>query len=316
MRGKPISLAEFGVSGYDIAQGGGFMYELVQAGPCSYYLECPAKIGVYLKGGTDAYLIDGGSDAAAAKKALQALAQNGWNLAGVLITHSNADHIGGNHLLQSRTGCRIYSSGAEAAITENPILSPSFVYGGFPFSDLRHTFLLAQPSCVTPFSDPSFPQEVGIIPLPGHCFEMVGFRTPDDTVFLADCVCSEQTLSKYAVTFLYDVAAHLETLDKLEQMQAAMFVPAHAPATRDIAPLVRVNRAHICRLAEFILAQAKDGVRFEQLLQAIFNHYGQRMTLEQYALAGNTVRSYLSWLKEQGRLRVEIADNLPVWTAV
>lgn len=177
------------------------MYELVQAGPCSYYLACPAKIGVYLKDGTDAYLIDGGSDATAAKKALQALAQNGWNLAGVLITHSNADHIGGNHLLQSRTGCRIYSSGAEAAITENPILSPSFVYGGFPFSDLRHKFLLAQPSCVTPFSDPSFPQEVGIIPLPGHCFEMVGFRTPDDTVFLADCVCSEQTLSKYAVTF-------------------------------------------------------------------------------------------------------------------
>ena len=226
----------------------------MQAGPCSYYLACPAKIGVYLKDGTDAYLIDGGSDATAAKKALQALAQNGWNLAGVLITHSNADHIGGNHLLQSRTGCRIYSSGAEAAITENPILSPSFVYGGFPCSDLRHKFLLAQPSCVAP--------------------------------------------------------------DKLEQMQAAMFVPAHAPATRDIAPLVRVNRAHICRLAEFILAQAAGGVRFEQLLQAIFNHYGQRMTLEQYALAGNTVRSYLSWLKEQGRLRVEISDNLPVWTAV
>ena len=292
------------------------MYELMQAGPCSYYLECPAKIGVYLKNDKDAYLIDGGSDATAGKKALQALEANGWSLAGVLITHSNADHIGGNHLLQSRTGCLIYCSGCEAAITENPILSPSFVYGGFPFSDLRHKFLLAQPSRVTPFSDPSFPHEVEIIPLPGHCFEMVGFRTPDDTMYLADCVCSEQTLSKYAVTFLYDIAAHLQTLDKVEAMQAAVFVPAHAPATEDIAPLVRANRARIYDLAEFILSQAKYGAHFEQILQAIFNHYDQHMTLEQYALAGNTVRSYLSWLKEQGRLRVEIADNLPVWTAV
>lgn len=86
--------------------------------------------------------------------------------------------------------------------------------------------------------------------------------------------------------------------------------------TEDIAPLVRANRARIYDLAEFILSQAKYGTHFEQILQAIFNHYDQHMTLEQYALAGNTVRSYLSWLKEQGRLRVEIADNLPVWTAV
>lgn len=292
------------------------MYELRQAGSCSYYLDCPAKIGVYVSGDGEAYLIDGGSEPAAAKKALQALEQNGWQLKGVLLTHSHADHIGGNRLLQSRARCPIFSSGAEAAITENTILSPSFIYGGFPCDALRHKFLLAQPSRVTPFTSPLFPQQVEIIPLPGHSFEMVGFRTPDDTVFLADSVCSEQTLQKYALTFLYDVAAHLETLSKVERMQAAMFVPAHAPATNDIAPLVRANRAKIYELAEFILAQARAGVRFEQLLQAIFARYAQHMTLEQYALTGNTLRSYLSWLMGLGRLQVRIEDNLPMWIAV
>ena len=93
------------------------MYELMQAGPCSYYLECPAKIGVYLKNDKDAYLIDGGSDATAGKKALQALEANGWRLAGGLITHANADHIGGSHRRQSDTGCRTYCAGWDAAKT-------------------------------------------------------------------------------------------------------------------------------------------------------------------------------------------------------
>ena len=26
-----------------------------------------------------------------------------------------------------------------------------------------------------------------LLPLPGHFFDMVGFRTPDDVVYLADC---------------------------------------------------------------------------------------------------------------------------------
>lgn len=292
------------------------MYELIQAGSRSYYLDCPAKIGIYLADGSSAYLIDGGSDPSAAKKALQVLAGRGWALAGVLLTHSHADHIGGNHLLQERTHCPIFSGGADAAIAENPLLSPSFVYGGFPCAELRHKFLLAQPSRITPFSDPSFPHEVEIIPLPGHGFEMVGFRTPDGTVFLADSVCSEQTLQKYALTFLYDIAAHLQTLDKVEAMQAAIFVPAHAPATAEIAPLVRINRAKIYELADIIVEQAHSGVRFEALLQAIFNRYNMHMTFEQYALTGNTLRSYLSWLMGCGRLRVEIADNLPLWVAV
>lgn len=65
-------------------------------------------------------------------------------------------------------------------------------------------------------SSPKFPKEVEIIPLPGHFFDMVGFRTPDNTVFLADCVSSRATLEKYGVTFIYDVAAYMETLVKMK----------------------------------------------------------------------------------------------------
>ena len=70
-----------------------------------------------------------------------------------------------------------------------------------------------------------------MIPLLGHFFDMVGFRLPDGVVFLADCISSRETLDKYAVSFIYDVGAYLETLDMVEGMKAAMFVPAHAEAS-------------------------------------------------------------------------------------
>ena len=39
-------------------KGESIMYELVQAGPQSFYLNAPAKIGIYLADDTHVYLID------------------------------------------------------------------------------------------------------------------------------------------------------------------------------------------------------------------------------------------------------------------
>ena len=38
------------------------MYELIQAAANSYYIQSPAKIGLYRLSGTDVCLIDSGSD--------------------------------------------------------------------------------------------------------------------------------------------------------------------------------------------------------------------------------------------------------------
>ena len=289
------------------------MYELVQAGPQSYYLNAPAKIGIYLAEGNRAWLIDSGGDKDAGRKARQVLEKNGWTLAGILNTHSNADHIGGNRYLQNQTNCRVYSSGIEAAFTRYPLLEPSFLYGGFPCKDLRHKFLLAQDSEVTDFSHESFPHEVEVIPLPGHFFDMVGFRTPDGTVFLADCISSRATLEKYAVTFIYDVAAYLETLDKVEAMDAPMFVPSHAEAAADLKDLIRYNREKVHEVAERILTICGEPLPFETILQRLFQHYGLAMNFQQYVLVGSTVRSYLSWLKDGGRVSADFSDNLLLW---
>ena len=292
------------------------MYELVQASEKCYYINCPAKIGVYVAASENVYLVDSGNDKDAGRRVRQILDNNGWRLTAILNTHSNADHIGGNKYLQGQTGCKVYSGGIEAAFTKYPVLEPSFLYGGYPCKDLRHKFLMAQESDVTDFSDERFPKEIEVIPLPGHFFDMVGFRMPDNVVFLADCISSRETLDKYAVSFIYDVEAYLKTLDMVEDMEAAMFVPAHAEASADIKELVRYNRAKVHEAAERILSICEKPIFFERIWQEVFKGYGLTMNFEQYVLVGSTVRSYLSWLKDTGKMTAGFQDNMLLWQKV
>ena len=67
------------------------MFELVQVNEKTYYIESPAKIGVYVAGGADVYLIDSGNDKDAGRKIRKLLDEKGWTLKGILNTHSNAD---------------------------------------------------------------------------------------------------------------------------------------------------------------------------------------------------------------------------------
>ena len=292
------------------------MFEMIELTASCGYIDCPAKIGIYRPdGGADVYLIDSGSDKDAGRKVRQMLDKNGWKLRGILNTHSHADHVGGNKYLQAQTGCKAFAGGIEGAVTAHPLLEPSGLYGGCPHKDLRHKFLMAQESAVSPLDDPDFPRDIEIIPLPGHSFDMVGYRTPDGVVFLADCVSSEATLAKYAMGYLFDVQASLDTLDKVEAMQARLFVPSHAPVCEDIRPLVRLNREKVLEAGERILSLCAEPIGFDALLAGVFAGYGMTMTIQQHALIGSTVRSYLSWHKDAGRVEIVIEDNVMKWHA-
>lgn len=292
------------------------MFELIQVSEQSYYIQSPAKIGLVKLGGQDVCLIDSGNDKDAGRKVRQLLERNDWHLKAIFNTHSNADHIGGNQYLQKQTGCKIYAPGIDCAFTRYPVLEPSFLYGGWPCGDLRHKFLMAQPSDAQELTQDVMPEGFQIIPLPGHFFDMVGFRTPDDVVFLADCLSSRETLEKYRIGFIYDVAAYLNTLETVKTMQARIFVPSHANAAEEIAALAQYNIDTVLEIAEKIVDICKEPLCTEVVLQRLFTDYGLAMNFEQYVLVGNTVRSYLSWLKDTGRLSARFENNILLWQRV
>ena len=292
------------------------MFELKEAKGNSYYLESPAKIGLVRINDDEVCLIDSGSDKDAGRKVRQILDANGWKLKAIFNTHSNADHIGGNNYLQKQTGCRIYAPGIECSFTRHTVLEPSFLYGGYPFSELRHKFLLAQESVAEYLTDDVLPEGMSVIPLPGHFFDMVGFRTSDDAVYLADCLSSRETLDKYGITFIYDVGEYLKTLEKVKTMEAAIFIPAHAAATDDITELAEYNISRVHETAERILSICREALPGDDVIKKIFQAYGLAMNAQQYVLIGSTVRSYLSWLKDKGLLEIVIDDSMLLWRTV
>jgi len=291
------------------------MYELIQVLNNTYYINCPAKIGLYLDGDKGVYLIDSGNDKEAGRKVRQILDKNGWTLRAILCTHSHADHIGGCKYLQAQTGCKVYAPGVERDFTRHTLLEPALLYGGFPPKALRHKFLMAQESDADELASAELPEGFEIIPLPGHCFEMVGFRTPDDVVFLADCLSSRATLEKYRIGFIYDVQAYLDTLEKVKSLSGAFFVPAHAEACEDVSELAQYNIDTVNEIAGRIKSICTQPVNFEALLKRLFDEYALELSFEQYALVGSTVKSYLAWLMDKGQLKAKCESNLLLWEA-
>ncbi|MEW9078343.1 hypothetical protein [Terrisporobacter glycolicus] len=53
------------------------MYELVQVGENTYYINCPVKIGIYKISDKDVCLIDSGNDKDAGRKINKLLNENG-----------------------------------------------------------------------------------------------------------------------------------------------------------------------------------------------------------------------------------------------
>ncbi len=289
------------------------MYELNQVSESCFYIQSPAKIGLIKLNEKDVCLIDSGNDKEAGKKIRQILESNKWNLKAIYNTHSNADHIGGNKYLQSQTNCKIYATAIESAFTKSPILEPSFLYGGFPFKDLKHKFLMAQESEVEILTKENLPMNMSVIDLKGHFFNMVGFKHSDGVIYLADCLSSKNILDKYKITFIYDVKNYLETLEMIKQLDAKIFIPSHSEVTEDIKELTQYNIDTANEITDLIVDFLKTPMIFERLLKSLFDYYKLQMTPEQYVLVGSTVRSYLSYLKDNGRIEFSFAENEMIW---
>lgn len=281
----------------------------------TYIIPSPAAIGVHVRDGR-AVLIDSGNDEEAGRQILKLLNGQGWELDLIVCTHSNADHIGGNALLQKKTGCRIAATAPEAAFIEQPLLEPSLLYGGFPMKALRNKFLMAKPSRVTDViasEGPILDTGLEALPLPGHFLDMIGVRTPDDVLFLADSLFSEAIIAKYPIFYLYDVGAHRETLARLREVRAAHYVPSHGMPATDIGGLIEANVRRVEETVTLVEGCCARPVSFEEVLEQVCGACGIALEANQYVLAGSTVRSVLAYLVEEGRVAMRFAGGRVLW---
>ena len=102
----------------------------------------------------------------------------------------------------------------------------------------------------------------------------------------------------------------------VKTLKARMFVPAHAEAGEDVSGLAQYNIDRVRETGEKILDICREPLCFERILQQVFTDYELTMNFEQYVLIGSTVRSYLSWLKDEGRVSAAFEDNMLLWERI
>jgi glyoxylase-like metal-dependent hydrolase (beta-lactamase superfamily II) len=290
-------------------------WEPEQLGERTWLLPTGVNVGLW-EGGDGAVLIDSGGDKEAGRQIRQVLDQRRLALRLIVNTHSNADHVGGNAYLQKQTGCRIAAARMEAAFITDPVLEPSFLWGAAPFRELRGKFLQAASSTVNlllPDSGPIPDTELEAVPLPGHFLQMIGVRTPDGVLFAGDALFGEEVLAKHPVFFLYDVAAHLLTLERLESLAAQWIVPGHGRPVREARPLVAANRAALEATAAAVSSFCSRPAGFEEILAGLCRQFAIELNPSQYVLVGGTLRAYLAWLADRGTLRPGFENGRMLW---
>ncbi len=286
-----------------------------QLGERTWLLPTGVNVGLW-EAGDGAVLIDSGGDKEAGRQIRQVLDERQRPLRLIVNTHSNADHIGGNAYLQRQTGCQVAATRLEAAFITDPLLEPSFLWGSAPFRELRGKFLQAAPSTVNrilPDSGPIPGTELEAVPLPGHFLQMIGVRTLDGVLFAADALFGEEILAKHPVFFLYDVAAHLQTLERLQSLAVEWIVPSHGRPAREAGPLVAANRAALQRTADTVSSACSKPAGFEQILAELCRAFAIELNPSQYVLLGGTLRAYLAWLADRGILRPSFEEGRMLW---
>ena len=286
--------------------------ELVQVGKNTFYLDNPTNIGIYLVNNKDVYLIDSGNNKDAGKKILKIINEHNWQVLGIINTHSHADHIGGNNVIQNRTNCAIFSSEIENSFISNTILEPSILYGGYPFNSLLNKTLMAKESSSILIDD-NIRNTFDVIELPGHSYNMIGLKTKDNIYFLGDSLFSEETINKYHIFYICNVKEFLNTLDKLNNLDGNLYILSHCKPVSDLDSLIKVNRDKVVEIINKIYNLCSNKITFEDILQKIFTDYNINMNENQYFLIGSTIKAYLSYLYDEGKISYTFIDNKMYW---
>jgi glyoxylase-like metal-dependent hydrolase (beta-lactamase superfamily II) len=230
----------------------------------------------YLVGDRPAYVIDPGPRDERHIAAIheQAVARGG--IAGILLTHSHADHSEAVAKLDAPLLWGVVSDGTE-------LMGATDRHGPPP----------QPPPRIGPFE---------VIPTPGHSRDHVAFAL-GDSCFCGDLVLGEG--SSIVPPGGGGLAAYLESLERLRERGFALLCPGHGPWITDPAAKLKEYRDHRLDRERKLLAALERGERSRQRLQdAAWDDVPGPLR----PAAALAMQAHLDKLSEEGRLPEGLAD--------
>jgi len=277
-------------------------------------------MGLVIRDG-QALLIDAGLDETAGRRALRIIDEKGAILEAIFVTHAHADHFGGAQFLQQRLDVPLYAPALEAAMMENPIIEPLYLFSGAaPITELRQKFTLAEP-CEVNHTVDAGSLEVGgfqldVVPLPGHALNQVGVAI-DGILFCADAIFPRETIEKHKVLFCVDLDRTLQTLRDLPNQPYRCFTPGHGQAYAsgtEIEQICNTNHSSIEKVREKAYDALQQPKETSALVQEICEYFQLEVTTPTaYFLTRTTVLAALSSLEHAGEAVAYTEQNRLRW---
>jgi len=269
-----------------------------------------ALLPLYRCGGNDVILIDTGLAIKDREALTKLLADNRFNLRGIICTHAHLDHTGNARYLQSRYNCPVAMPLIEAGIAASPdAFRANYAY--LTFAESRR-FL--REVCVT--SDVIIPPDVpvfsfcgipfAIVPLPGHTAGQIGVATPDGVLYLADCLLGRNMMEHAKLPTVMNIAEHMNTISTLQSLPYHHFIVAHKDIVADIRPLATYNLEQIRLRINQLLSCLQSGMDFSEWMwtfcEEAFIHTRKDLKL---SVLERNFSYFLAYLEDTGLVEVQ-----------
>lgn len=277
------------------------MFEIKKLTENTWYYEAYTNVGIYRLNEKEVILIDACDHPRMVQGLDRLLNALGFSVSMIIDTHCHVDHICGNGYYKNKYGCKVLCSSGEQGFIRRPDLEPKFYNDSLSVDRLRSPFFNIEPVEAEIITKENLPEDFEIISLPGHSFDMIGVRTPDDVVFLADAVVSEYTWENYKLPFFYDVNKSLETFEKLKSLRARLFVPSHCKPLEDIAGLAQLNEDRM-REKKRMIYELCENQSFESLFELVAEDQEIDMKMPKYCMYAAMLRNLLQALIEKDKI--------------
>lgn len=304
---------------------------VINISDCIYYISGPTNIGIIEEQLSDTksnlYMIDSGCNTEDGKRIFTEIteyfSQKDITIKAIINTHSHADHCGANNYIQQKTNCEIWITENEQGSLINPFLQPIISWGGNPLPEINSSYYVAEKTVPNKIINTNEKLtlnngiKISFINLPGHYFEMVGILCEDNNkkiLFASDGIFGRKNIGKYWIPFLYDVKEFKNSLDTISSLNADFCIPGHGEPTSQIEETVELNKIAIISNEQCILEALKYKEQTqEDILKYVADKNEINLHIAQYMLIGCTIKAYLTFLYNEGKISYHIKENKMYW---
>lgn len=304
---------------------------VINISDCIYYISGPTNIGIIEEQLSDTksnlYMIDSGCNTEDGKRIFTEIteyfSQKDITIKAIINTHSHADHCGANNYIQQKTNCEIWITENEQGSLINPFLQPIISWGGNPLPEINSSYYVAEKTVPNKIINTNEKLtlnngiKLSFINLPGHYFEMIGILCENDNkkiLFASDGIFGRKNIGKYWIPFLYDVKEFKNSLDTISSLNADFCIPGHGEPTSQIEETVELNKIAIISNEQCILEALKHKNQTqEDILKYVADKNEINLHIAQYMLIGCTIKAYLTFLYNEGKISYHIKENKMYW---